>query len=110
MSELEYHPTRPDVSGGSDSPRRVECRFDRDTPPSIAIVRAIAVIEDIDPTDSPTDLGITLYDHVDPAALDSIVTSGDTDSTITIDLTIRNDHQYSIRVQDTGRLVVEKTD
>ncbi|USZ73565.1 HalOD1 output domain-containing protein [Natronosalvus halobius] len=48
---------------------RVEHQYDGDTPASIAILEAIATIEDVDPTDSPTDLGTTLYDQIDPQHL-----------------------------------------
>ena len=101
-------PTNPDFSDDSDAPVRVEHRLDGDTPPSIAIVRAIAVIENVDPIDSPTDLGIVLYDHVDPTALDRLITETTDSAAVSIDFTIRNDHRYSVRVRDTGHVVVEK--
>lgn len=95
-------------SGNADDPMRVEHRYDSDTPASIAIVRAIAVIENVDPMDSPTDLGITLYDHVDPTALDRLVSEGDGTGAVTVDLTLQNDHRYAVRVRET-RLIVERT-
>lgn len=45
------------------------------TPPSVAVVTAIAAREDVDPLEVRTELG-TLYDHVDPEALDVLVTGG----------------------------------
>lgn len=93
-----------------NDPLRVESDYDEETPPSIAIVRAIAVIEDVDPVDSPTELGITLYDHIDPTALDQFLTDRSDGTTVTIDLTIHNHHRYTVRVQNTGHLVVEKDD
>ena len=101
-------PTNPNFSGDADDPVRVEHRYDSDTPASIAIVRAIAVLENVDPMDSPTDLGITLYDHVDPTALDRLVSEGDRTGAVTVDLTIHNDHRYAVRVRET-RLTVERT-
>ncbi|OAQ52145.1 hypothetical protein HTG_14280 [Natrinema mahii] len=44
-----------------------------ETPPSIAIVTAIADIENVDPIDLPTTAGTTLYSYVDPGALDALV-------------------------------------
>lgn len=43
------------------------------TPPSIAIVKAIAAIENVDPIDLPAVSDVTLYAHVNPDALDTIV-------------------------------------
>lgn len=94
---------------GDDVAERVhvENLSDTDVTPSTAIVEAIAGIEDIDPADSQHDLGIRLYDHVDPTALDRIITGDDASSAVTIDLTIENANRYSVRVRNTGRLVVE---
>lgn len=100
-------PPNPNFPGSSNDPIRVEHQYDSETPPSIAIVRAIAVIEDVDPMDSPTELGITLHDHVDPTALDRLVTETDT-SSVSVELTIHNDYRYSVQVRDTGQIVVEK--
>uniref|UniRef100_A0A8A2VBY7 Halobacterial output domain-containing protein n=2 Tax=Haloterrigena alkaliphila TaxID=2816475 RepID=A0A8A2VBY7_9EURY len=102
-------PSDPDFSDDPDAPVRVEHRFDGETPPSIAIVQAIAAIENVDPIASPSDLGITLYDHVDPTALDQIVTGRNGSTSVTIDLTIHNDHEYAVRVQNSGRLIVERS-
>lgn len=101
-------PANPNFSGDSNDPIHVECPYDDDTPPSIAIVRAIAVIEDVDPIDSPKTLGITLYDHVDPEALDRLVTATGSGDGVTVELTLRNDHRYAVRIRDTGRVVVER--
>ena len=46
------------------------------TPPSVAVVTAVAAREDVDPLEVRTELGSTLYDHVDPEALDALVTGG----------------------------------
>lgn len=58
--------------------------------------------------DSPTELGITLYEHVDPTALDQLVTENNGDSAVSVDLTVHNDHQYDVRIQDSRRLVIER--
>ena len=98
----------PNFSGNADDLMRVEHRYDSDTPASIAIVRAIAVIENVDPMDSPTELGITLHDHVDPTALDRLVSAADGNGAVTVDLTLHNDHRYAVRVRE-SRLTVERT-
>lgn len=101
-------PTDGNVAGDSADPIHVECRYDDDTPPSLAIVRAIAVIEDVDPLDSPRALGITLFDHVDPEALDRLVAANGDAGGVTVELTVHNGHRYAVEVRHTGRLVVEK--
>ena len=101
-------PEKPNSSDEDDTSIRIEHQYDGDTPPSIAIVQAIATIEDVDPMDSPTDLGITLYDHVDPTALDQLVTGNSGDSAVTVDLTVHNDYQYDVRVHDSGHLIIEQ--
>lgn len=95
-------------SGDSDDSVCVEHRYGAETAPSMAIVRAIAVIEDVDPMESPKELGIRLYDHLDPAALDQLLSVNDGDDTVRIDLTIHTDTEYSVRVRDSGHLIVEK--
>lgn len=42
--------------------------------PSKAIVKAIASIENVEEIDLPEVLDTTLYDHVDPEALDFLIT------------------------------------
>lgn len=97
---------------GDDLAERVhvENLSDTDVAPSIAIVKAIAGIEDVDPADSQSELGFQLYDYVDPTALDRIISGDDGNETATIDFRIDNANQYSVHVQGSGRLVVEKND
>lgn len=45
-----------------------------ETPPSIAVLRALAAIEDVPPTALHTEAGIRLYDTVDLEALDALLT------------------------------------
>lgn len=108
MYRVTVPPTNPNAADDSEPPIRIEHRFDSETPASIAIVRVIAAIEDVDPMDSPTDLGITLYDHIDPTALDRLVRQADGRGDVSIEFTIRNGHRYSVGVRDTGHLIVEK--
>ncbi|WP_255171742.1 HalOD1 output domain-containing protein [Natrononativus amylolyticus] len=59
------------------------------TSPSLAIVDAIAALENRAATDLPTALGVTLYDCVDPEALDTLVTASDE---ITLSFTVATYH------------------
>ena len=45
------------------------------TAPSQAVVEAVATVEETTPIALPRETGTTLYDHVDPEALDSLVGS-----------------------------------
>ncbi|NUB90778.1 hypothetical protein HTZ84_13965 [Haloterrigena sp. SYSU A558-1] len=99
-------PSNSNFTGDPDPPIHIEQQFDSDTPPSLAIVRAIAAVENVDPVKSPSALGITLSDHIDPSALDQLI-GKDSEDSVTIDFTIQNSHQYSVRVQDTN-LVIER--
>ena len=90
----------------SNGTTRVEHDYDASTPPSIAIVRAIAVIEDVDPVEEADELGLRLSNHVDPAALDQLVVD-ESDVDVSIELE-RKDDRYAIWVRDCGRIVVCK--
>lgn len=98
-------------TGDSNDPIHVECQFDDDTRPSIAIVRAIAAIENVDPVASPTALGITLYDHVDPDALDRLVTTTASpgEASLSVEMTVKNGNRYEVAIRAPGHLVVERT-
>lgn len=48
----------------------------RITPPSIAVIEAIASVEDVDPIDVSSANGMTLHDHVDTDALDRLLAAG----------------------------------
>lgn len=82
----------------------IEHTYDAETPVSVAIVQAICALENVDPMTAGTDLGFTLFDHVDPAALEAIV--GDGTGTGDVVVTFEIDH-YRIRVEDTGQLFVD---
>ncbi|MHC3438309.1 HalOD1 output domain-containing protein [Natrialbaceae archaeon A-gly3] len=61
-----------DTDAGTD-PLRI--RYDwSDTVPSAAVVRTVAAREGIGVLEVRTELETTLYDHVDPEALDALVT------------------------------------
>lgn len=64
-----------DCDGGG---QEVQKEFDwSETLPSIAIVRAVAALEDVDQSEVATVCGMPLFDAVDPDALDKLVTSAD---------------------------------
>ncbi|WP_436344762.1 HalOD1 output domain-containing protein [Natronorubrum sp. FCH18a] len=67
---------------------------------SIAIIRSIAAIENVD----PTELEITLYDYVNPEALDQLIEHEGTGST-EITFTVRG---YYVHVHDTGEITVHE--
>lgn len=95
-------------SDNPDPPIYVEQQYDGDTPPSVAIVKAIACIEDVDPVESPSELGITLYDHIDPTALDQLITKNTGNGDVSVGLTVRNEYQYEVRIYDSGWIVIER--
>lgn len=99
------NPNFPDDSNG---PVHVESQYGDDMPPSIAIVKSIAIIEDRDPIDPPVDIGITLHEYIDPEALDQLVSDATSSTSITIDFTLHGNQSYAVEIRDSGDLVVEK--
>lgn len=82
-----------DFDGDKES---IQAQYDWSTiRPSLAVVNAISSIENAE----PIDLSITLYDHINPEALDTLVID---DSNITISFTL---NEYRIRI-DGNRLVI----
>ncbi|WP_243645239.1 HalOD1 output domain-containing protein [Natrarchaeobius chitinivorans] len=79
----------------------IDQTYDDVTPASIAIIKAICAVENVDPVDAPDDLGFTLHDHVDPEALDTMVTNGTGDVSVELRL-----EDYHVLVEDTGRIRV----
>ena len=77
-----------------------------DTAPSLAAVEALASIENVEPTELVTELEVTLYDYVDPNALDTLVQNGDSNSvTITFDV-----DSYRFQFEGDELIVTEVTD
>ena len=62
-----------------------------ETTPSMAVIDAIASVENTEPTDVVEELDTTLFDHVDPEALDALITG---DNPVSISFTI---DEYEVR-------------
>ncbi|PCR90232.1 HalOD1 output domain-containing protein [Natrinema ejinorense] len=76
----------------SDS-ESIDARYDwSQTAASMAVINAIAAIENTDPENRREELAITLHDHVNPEALDTVVTN---DTSVSISFPIRD---YEIRI------------
>ncbi|SEV84465.1 HalOD1 output domain-containing protein [Natrinema salifodinae] len=105
MTGPDRDPSDDDGNGDEDDDRSVlaERAYGGGTPPSIAAIYAITSALDTDPVDCTTDLGFTLYDYVDPEALDTLVTQDQRNGTVTVELSL---DEYLVRVSDTGRVRV----
>lgn len=69
-------------------------------PPSFAVVQTIATIEGVE----PTEVKFSLYDTVDPNALDSIFSDGETEDAVIATFYVED---YTVEIQDNGRITVE---
>lgn len=103
----------PENPRSSDEPTarcRIEHAYDDETPPSIAIIRAISILENTDPAELSDEVEMTLYDHIDPEALDRLTNDATGAAAVTIDLglSLETDRQYAVQVREGGRLVVQK--
>lgn len=94
-------PDRDPADG--DRPVLAERTYDDATPASVATVYAISAALDTDPIDCTTELGFTLYDHLDPEALDTLVAQSDHHGAVTVELTL---NEYLLRITDTGHVYV----
>ncbi|MDS0475367.1 HalOD1 output domain-containing protein [Natrinema sp. 1APR25-10V2] len=89
----------------SDSDRRplLEYDYDADTPPSVAVIRAIATLEEVDPTALSTKHGQTLFDRIDPSGFDTLVQKGTVSNDLVVEFTI---YGYRIRIEEPTRVLV----
>ncbi|QLG47981.1 HalOD1 output domain-containing protein [Natrinema halophilum] len=78
------------MSSDSDSSSHptFEHTYDDETPVSTAIIQAVCAVENVDPVDAPADLGFTLYEHVDPEALDRIVKENPDSADVQVELLV----------------------
>ncbi|NUB92180.1 hypothetical protein HTZ84_06650 [Haloterrigena sp. SYSU A558-1] len=86
---------------------KITCAYEAGTPPSLAIVRAIAALENTDPTALPAECGVQLSDHIDPEALDRLTTDA-SDVVVTIELGLHDESHYTVQIRDSERLIVTK--
>lgn len=92
-----------DRDPADERPVLAERAHDESTPASIAAVYALAAALDTDPVSCSTEFGFTLYDHVDPEALDALVTHDRRERTLTVELSLG---EYLLRITDAGRVRV----
>ncbi|GAB3674859.1 HalOD1 output domain-containing protein [Halopiger thermotolerans] len=76
------------------------------TTPSQAIVEAVAAIEETTPVALACETGMTLYDYVDPEALDALIGADRTES---VEVTFDIDH-LRVTVASSGRLAIDVGD
>lgn len=74
----------------------IERAYDPDTAPTVAVLEAIAALEGTDATALHDEVGLVLYDHLDPQALDALFTSGSTAASVSVAL--EADETYAVTV------------
>ena len=88
-------------SGGDDDGAtrslRTDCDWSRRNP-SLEIPKAIAVVENVDPTRLVPECELRLYDYIDPDALDTLITA-ETGDPVEITLVI---HGYLVVLDAEG--------
>lgn len=85
---------RTEAMTGSDDPD-TPYEYSPEQPPSIAIVNALADLEEV----HPTELDYTLYDSVQPEALDTLAQSGNVEITFTVE-------QYRVHITESGTIKI----
>lgn len=98
-------PTRLVTDGGKHT---FEAEYTK-RPPSIALVEAIAAIEDV----HPTDVDFFLYESIDPDALDTLFANPKDDNETTDDNEIVAEFRvdgYVVQVRDNGKITVRARD
>lgn len=96
-------PERHGRRSNSSASLPIEHTYDEATPASIAVIQAIAAVEDVD----PIDVEFTLFEHVQPDALDMLVGHDSATGNVEIKFTVDG---YRVRVRDTGEVVVRDVD
>lgn len=82
----------------------LDVRLDEETPPSIAVIRAVSAVEDVDPAALPGEQEFVLNDYVDADALDRIIADNDlVSATIEFDLA-----GYRVCLDTSRRLVLRR--
>lgn len=95
--------SRTNYPTNEGTPQEVEYEYDDETPPSIAVVRAIAILEDTDPMDFPSDIEVRLHDYIDPEALNSIFSNETEDTNPEMSFNIGSTEEtYIVQITDEG--------
>lgn len=81
----------------------VDYHYDTETPTSIAVIRTIAAVENYNPTDLVHKYDHTLYDSVDPDALNRLADCNGGDPSFEVSFTL---YGYHIEVQDNSRILL----
>ncbi|MDS0475454.1 HalOD1 output domain-containing protein [Natrinema sp. 1APR25-10V2] len=103
MSESD---TRIEEIATEGSRSAVEYEYSDEIQPSTAVVQAICVLEDIDPTEVPTEVGFVLYDHINPGALDTILENDGREGTTSVSFEVSTEHIYSVEMYSDDRLLI----
>ncbi|WP_276253229.1 HalOD1 output domain-containing protein [Halomontanus rarus] len=90
------------VNKKPESTLLLEYEYDENIPASIAVIRAIATVEEVDPTTLSTNFNDTLFDRIDPGGFDALVTAGTTVDLV-IEFTIFG---YRVRIEDEARILI----
>lgn len=88
-------PTNRDSSGDTNV---VEHAYDAGTPVSTAVVQALADLENVEPPMVRAKLGITLYEHIDAAGLDTLLERGTNGGELVISFEIDASDTYSVEI------------
>ena len=78
--------------------------FDAETPPSIAIIQAISVLQNTDPIEMARENGMVMHDHISPSALDEMMGDGTGSGDITINIKISVDNTYLVSIRNDGHI------
>ena len=73
--------TDPDTAGATS----IEREYAPDTAPTVAVLEAIAALEDTDATALGDEFGLVLYDHLDPQALDALFASDSAAASVAVE-------------------------
>lgn len=90
---------------GPDPAPLCEYEFDPETPVSVAVLEAVAAARGLDSTELRPTYGYTIFDRVDPGALDSLDAGRDADLAVEFDL-----YDSRVRVEGVGRVLVYEAD
>ncbi|WP_440765607.1 HalOD1 output domain-containing protein [Natronorubrum sp. DTA7] len=79
----------------------IEREYDPGTPASVAIVDELSALEGADVT--PDEVWFVLYEHVDPEALDRIMSDGAGAGDVVVSISIE---EYRVTVSNAGRIQI----